>query len=88
MNKQIRILVWTVLGFAGLFSMANFSQAQAQGQNASSSEFEAIRTSLDQAIQAFEAGNASGALQQLDRTEDQMDMIEDRLEFQLGIYDD
>jgi hypothetical protein len=29
--------------------MANFSQAQ--GQNASSSEFEAVRTSLDQAIQ-------------------------------------
>ena len=85
MNKQVRILVWTVLGFAGLFSMANFSQAQ--GQNASSSEFEAVRTSLDQAIQAFEAGNASGALQQLDRTEDQMDMIEDRLEFQLGIND-
>jgi predicted negative regulator of RcsB-dependent stress response len=87
MNKQVKILVWTILGFAGLFSMANFTQEQAQGQNASSSEFEAVSTSLDQATQAFEAGNVSGALQQLDRTEDQMDMIEDRLEFQLGIDD-
>jgi predicted negative regulator of RcsB-dependent stress response len=85
MSKEIKILIWAVLGIAGLFSVANFSHTQAQGQNASSAEFDAIRTSLDQASQAFEAGNMSGALQQLDRTEDQMDMVEDRLEFQLGI---
>jgi hypothetical protein len=85
MSKEIKILIWAVLGVTGIFSLANYSQAQAQVQNVTSADFEAISASLDQAVQAFDSGNLSGALQQLDRTEDQMDMVEDRIEFQLGI---
>jgi hypothetical protein len=85
MSKEAKILILTTLGFAGLFSVANFPQAQAQVQNVTSADFEAIRASLDQAIQAFNNGNLAGALQQMDRTEDQMDTLEDRIEFQLGI---
>jgi outer membrane protein assembly factor BamD (BamD/ComL family) len=85
MNNQQSIL-FTVLVFAGLFSMANLIQAQGQNYTSvTSTEFESIRTSLDQAIAAFNEGNLSEAYEQLEKTENQMEIVESRIIFELGI---
>ena len=84
MNDQQRTFLFAVLVVSGLFSMASFTQAQ-NYSSVTSTDLKSIRTSLDQAIASFDRGNLSGALQQLDRTEDQIDTIEDRIEFELGI---
>jgi hypothetical protein len=72
----------------GLFSISISNFNQAHGQNYSSvtsREFESIRTSLDQAIDAFNEGNLSGTYEKLEKTEDLIELIESRIIFELGI---
>lgn len=88
MNNRKSAVILTLLGVAGLFSffISNFNQVE--GQNYTSvtiKEFESIRTSLDQAIAAFNEGNLSGAYEQLEKTEDLLEMIESRIIFELGV---
>jgi hypothetical protein len=63
---------------------SNLDQEQ-NYSSVTSTALKSILASLDQAITAFDEGNLSGSLQQLDRTEDEIDIVEDRIEFQLGI---
>lgn len=88
MNSRKSILLFALLGVTGLFSLSISNLNQTQGQNYSSitsKEFELIRTSLDQAIAAFNEGNLSGAYEKLEKTEDLMEMVESRIIFELGI---
>lgn len=66
MNNHQNTLLFIVLEVAGLFYIANITQAQGQNYTSvTSKEFESIRISLDLAITAFHEGNLSGALDQL-----------------------
>lgn len=86
MNNHQNTLLFFVLGVAGLFYIANVTQAQGQNYTSvTSKEFESIRTSLDLAIAAFHVGNLSGAYEQLQKTEDQLETVESRIIFELGV---
>jgi len=88
LNNSQSTLVLAFLGVAGLFSFSISNFNQTEGQNYSSvtsKEFESIRTTIDQAIAAFNEGNLSGAYEQLEKTENQMEEVESRIIFELGI---
>lgn len=88
MNSRKSAVVPTLLGVAGLFSLfiSNFNQVE--GQNYTSvtiKEFESIRTSLDQAIAAFNEGNLTEAYELLEKTQNQTEIVESRIIFELGV---
>jgi hypothetical protein len=86
MYRQQRNLLFAILGISGMLSVSSFIQSYAQNYSSvTSTELKSIRSSLEQAITAFDAGNLSEALNQLDSTEDEIDIVEDRIEFELGI---
>lgn len=75
-----------MMAFVGVFSISNL-MPQVQGQQNSSltvEEFEAAQASLDQSIQAFQDDNLTQTMQQIGIAEDQLDIVEDKLERQLG----
>jgi len=75
---------WEWLAYS-LF-ISNFNQVE--GQNYTSvtiKEFESIRTSLDQAIAAFDEGYFNGAYEQLEKTENLLEMVGSRIIFELGL---
>lgn len=76
------------MAFVGIFSLSN-TIPNVKGQQQSSSltveELEAAKASIDQAIQALQNNNLTQTMQQIERTEDQLDIAEDKLEFQLGL---
>ena len=72
----------------GLLSLSISIFNEAKGQNYSSvtsKEFESIRTSLDQAIAAFNEGNLTEAYELLEKTQNQTEIVESRIIFELGV---
>jgi uncharacterized coiled-coil protein SlyX len=87
-NQKIVLNIGIIVVFVGIFAISNLMpQVQGQPQQLSPltvEELEAAQASLDQAIQALQDNNMTQTLQQIDRTEDQLDIAEDKLERQLG----
>jgi hypothetical protein len=86
MNNNQNTLLFIVLGVAGLYYIAHVTQVQGQNYTSvTSKEFESIGISLDLAIAAFHEGNLSGAYDQLQKTEDQLETVESRIIFEVGV---
>jgi len=88
LNDSQSSIILSFLGVIALFTFSTSNFNEVKGQNYTSltiKEFESIRTSLDQAIDAFNVGNLSGAYEQLQQTENQTQIVESRILFELGI---
>ncbi len=88
LNNNHSSIVLSFLGVVALFTFSTSNFNEVKGQNYTSvtiKEFESIRTSLDQAIDAFNEGNLRGAYEQLQQTENQTQIVESRILFELGI---
>lgn len=87
-NQKVILNVGIIMAFVGIFSMTN-TIANVHGQQQSSpltvEELEATKATIDKAIEALQSNNLTQTMQQIELTEDQLDIAEDKLEFQLGL---
>jgi hypothetical protein len=87
-NQKVILNIGIIMAFVGIFSLSN-AISNVQGQQQSSpltvEELEAAKATIDQAIKALQNNNLTQTMQQIELTEDQLDVAEDKLEFQLGL---
>jgi len=88
MNKQQKQKIASIslmsIALTGIFLLPNtIASINAQNTSTNSIDVQSVKDLLDQAVDAFNKGETTLALQQLDKAEDTLDTTEDQLEVML-----
>jgi|SRR5918993_4590404 hypothetical protein len=77
-------LMTIAIAMTGMFSLTNIVlPSNAQNTSTNSIDVDSVKSLLDQAVEAFNNGDTTVALQQLDKAENSLDIAEDKLEAML-----
>lgn len=78
-------LMAVTIAMTGMFFLTNIIlPSNAQNTPADSIDVESVKSLLDQAVESVNNGDTTVALQQLDKAENSLDIVEDKLEGMLG----
>ena len=77
-------LMTITIAMTGIFFLTNIVlPLNAQNTSTNSIDLDSVKSLLDQAVEAFNNGDTTVALQQLDKAENSLDIAEDKLEAML-----